>query len=83
MHIPGHRFSFVGAAVGEIIIDDSGKGDAVGVVIGGNRQARRNQQAQEQYQSAMQYQQSEVDAMLQSHNRTRAASLEGRDYTIN
>jgi hypothetical protein len=76
------RGALRGAAIGEIVDDDPGKGAAIGAVLGGARQANKTQEAQAQQQADMQYQQSEVDAMLQNYNRARGVCLEGRGYTV-
>ena len=73
-----------GAAIGAIVgnSDDAAKGAAVGAVVGRSRQNRKNKAAAQQAQAQAASAQATQDAGQESYDRSYAACLEGRGYTI-
>ena len=74
--------ALAGAAIGEIVDDDAGKGAAIGAVgtglFGGiKRNQRRKQQQQAQNQSIQAYENRRAE-----YNTYRSACLEGRGYSV-
>ncbi len=76
------RGAVVGAAVGEIVDDEAGKGAAAGGLMGGARQARKNREAQQQQQTATAANQAEIDQQRATYSRAFGACMEGRGYTV-
>lgn len=73
--------ALVGAAAGEIVDNKGGEGAAVGGLIGGVRQGRKNQAARDQANSAYQQQMANWNAGQQAFGSAWDACMNGRGYT--
>jgi hypothetical protein len=73
--------ALIGGAAGEIIDDKGGEGAAVGGLIGGMRQASKNQQAQAQASSAYQQQMASWNAGQAAYGRAWDACMNARGYS--
>jgi len=75
----GARGAARGAVVGEVIADDASTGAAVGAAAARGQSRRQNNAATQQQQQATTQQ---SQAGMANYQKARAASLEGRGYTV-
>lgn len=76
------RGALVGAAVGEIVDNDPGRGAALGGLVGGMRQAGHNAASQKQAAALQQQETAKYEQARANHGRAFAACLESRGYTV-
>ena len=73
--------ALIGGAAGEIIDDKGGEGAAVGGLIGGVRQGRKNQEARDNANAAYQQQMSSWSSGQAAYGRAWDACMNGRGYS--
>ena len=76
------RGAVVGAAAGELINDDAGKGAAVGATAGGVRQGVRNHGAQASVDADYQAKLATYQNGQAAFSKAYGACMEGRGYTV-
>lgn len=76
------RGAVVGAAAGELINDDAGKGAAVGATAGGVRQGVRNHGAQASVDADYQAKLAAYQNGQAAFSKAYGACMEGRGYTV-